>query len=462
MTPSPPEEAILFRGKSLSPASPLPLHYPEPSKIPVLQNQMDPVFNDTATYQTQSIPVEKPSIFNFDTHTSSPSESARQTSEPKTLENGLDNGATVDSIHSNVQQGKGSYPMSLDVREQTPDNQPSSSAPLAQVGSNIFDTAQPSDEKPPSTGSGLHPSDSVHSLDDTPHVSSNAHPNTTNLLEYPSNTEQPTTTLNEALSGAIDLLQDQTNADVSHAKENGDQSSQDPDDAKPQPHSGNLSPSTATAPSAGGITAATTTSPRDEPSLPEASNENLLPTPAGLPPRPPPQEKPSMHPNYAASSDIRTYHQLPPQNSNIPSSYASQTSNTYRSGPGLPPHMPSQGAPGTASSSNSLPPPPLATFQQPLTQHHLSQQSGSTQGYLQGDGSKSPGPRSATSERGDDEAPWGPEIQKKYDEFLREERVYVTEGLWDRFPPGSRLFIGKQNDAINSSTHAYDPRKSPH
>jgi hypothetical protein len=34
-------------------------------------------------------------------------------------------------------------------------------------------------------------------------------------------------------------------------------------------------------------------------------------------------------------------------------------------------------------------------------------------------------------------------VQKKYDEFLHDERVYVTEGLWDRFPPGSRLFVGK-------------------
>jgi len=42
------------------------------------------------------------------------------------------------------------------------------------------------------------------------------------------------------------------------------------------------------------------------------------------------------------------------------------------------------------------------------------------------------------------DAKWGPEVQKVYDEFLENERMYVTEGLWDRFPLGSRLFIGKQ------------------
>jgi hypothetical protein len=42
---------------------------------------------------------------------------------------------------------------------------------------------------------------------------------------------------------------------------------------------------------------------------------------------------------------------------------------------------------------------------------------------------------------------WGPDVQKKYDTFLAEERNYVTEGQWDRFPNGSRLFIGKQAPA---------------
>lgn len=51
MTSSPPDEAIHFRGKTLTPESPRPLHIPEPSNIPVLENQMDPVFNDTSTYE---------------------------------------------------------------------------------------------------------------------------------------------------------------------------------------------------------------------------------------------------------------------------------------------------------------------------------------------------------------------------------------------------------------------------
>jgi hypothetical protein len=50
------------------------------------------------------------------------------------------------------------------------------------------------------------------------------------------------------------------------------------------------------------------------------------------------------------------------------------------------------------------------------------------------------------------DAKWGPEVQKVYDEFLENERGYVQEGLWDRFPLNSRLFIGEQiNLAINEA-----------
>lgn len=43
----------------------------------------------------------------------------------------------------------------------------------------------------------------------------------------------------------------------------------------------------------------------------------------------------------------------------------------------------------------------------------------------------------------EDETPWPPGIQRKYDDFLQQERNYVTEGQWDRFASGSRLFVGR-------------------
>jgi nuclear polyadenylated RNA-binding protein 3 len=53
MTPEAPE----FRTKALSPVSPLPLHPPEPANIPILQNQIDPVFNMTSTHLDPNPPI---------------------------------------------------------------------------------------------------------------------------------------------------------------------------------------------------------------------------------------------------------------------------------------------------------------------------------------------------------------------------------------------------------------------
>ncbi|KMU92372.1 hypothetical protein CIHG_10176 [Coccidioides immitis H538.4] len=86
----------------------------------------------------------------------------------------------------------------------------------------------------------------------------------------------------------------------------------------------------------------------------------------------------------------------------------------------------------------------------PNTLNGVSQPSPNFQSTKEADGAASHAPRSGvpephtskTQEDRDDEAPWGPETQKKYDEFLHDERVYVTEGVWDRFAPGSRLFVG--------------------
>lgn len=47
-----------------------------------------------------------------------------------------------------------------------------------------------------------------------------------------------------------------------------------------------------------------------------------------------------------------------------------------------------------------------------------------------------------TLENNPDEALWPAELEKLYDEFTSEEAKYVAEGVWDRFPPGSRLFVG--------------------
>ncbi|KAI4943661.1 hypothetical protein J4E86_009624 [Alternaria arbusti] len=120
-----------------------------------------------------------------------------------------------------------------------------------------------------------------------------------------------------------------------------------------------------------------------------------LPSATNLPARPPTQEQPATHPNYNPSDDIRSYH---PQSQQAP--IAQQKGN------------------------GSL---------QPL---NVQSQDFSTPNQAQ----QQPGDRSETPD--DEDQRWPPEVNRRYEEFLDQERKFVTEGQWDQFPMGSRLFIG--------------------
>lgn len=164
-----------------------------------------------------------------------------------------------------------------------------------------------------------------------------------------------------------------------------------------------------------------------------------FPIPAGLPPRPPPQDKPAIHPNYTPGEDIRSYHYTHTQTSSSHTSFTPQPSNSYRPSPGYP-HL----ASGATVGANGLPPPPIPTFQQQPPKASQVPLSPIVSQGRQKDGSGRNGERSAVpADEDDEEVPWAQEIERKYAEFLHDEAVYVAEGLWDRFPPGSRLFVGE-------------------
>ncbi|KAL8953609.1 MAG: hypothetical protein Q9222_000535 [Ikaeria aurantiellina] len=207
----------------------------------------------------------------------------------------------------------------------------------------------------------------------------------------------------------------------------------------------NLSPSTAAAPSAENVTAITTAAPSTASNVPrpdstESSPLSTLPLPPGLPPRPPPQEKPVIHPNYQTQEDIRSYHFPHAPHPATPASNAPQANVASSSAQGLNHSFP----PNPAIGSNGLPPPPLATFQQPPAPigQVSTLESSTIHSQLP---TKLPQVGDASSvavESDQDEAPWPPELEKRYADFLNEEAVYVAEGVWDKFPSGSRLFVG--------------------
>lgn len=129
-------------------------------------------------------------------------------------------------------------------------------------------------------------------------------------------------------------------------------------------------------------------------------NASSLPSAAtNLPARPPTQEQPATHPNYDPNDDIRSHH---------PHSQR-------------PPNVQQRG-------SASL---------QPLNaqSRDFASSNGSGQAQQQTQRSSTPD---------DEDQRWPPEVNRRYEEFLEQERKFVTEGQWDQFPMGSRLFIGEQ------------------
>ncbi|KAI5922943.1 hypothetical protein F4810DRAFT_230096 [Camillea tinctor] len=150
---------------------------------------------------------------------------------------------------------------------------------------------------------------------------------------------------------------------------------------------------------------------------------------SSLPPRPPmPQPAP---PSYTRSEDVATYQPGVPHPSAMPMPPAI---------PPAPGTYPAGGAPGTvASASANLPtnpPPPISA----MPNHAMSMpQYDAAYAALAG------GHAQALDSQ-----------QQRWENFLQEERRYVSEAKWDRFPEGSRLFIGNLSSERVSKKEVFD------
>jgi hypothetical protein len=425
MTPGSPDEALHFRGKTLTPESPRPLHVAEPTKIPVLQNQMDPVFNDTSTYfDTPLSDLENGSQMHHQNGHYAESENV-------TRYQALDH-HHYQEYHQpppSSTQTQGSFHTgSLQADDQSVDkkNETSLSAGTATAKPSLPSNQSAVADEDSSTAPAIAANSSLTVLPSSDPAAPLAHPNP----------DVPPSASSQAAQ-ILPVANEVNHAVASWAAQSAPHDRLDYQ-AKPEDNTGeggvdfqnlldNLPPPSTAAPS---------------PPLPSetapSSADDVSEAPQGLPPRPPPQEKPSIHPNYHPTDDIRSYHQLHPHPASTSTTYPSQQSN-YQSNLGLP-SLAASGAPGTASGASSLPPPPGPSFQQPAPSTAESSQeppamAASPNGRIEK-------PVGRVVKPGDEDVPWGPDVQKKYDQFLHDERVYVTEGLWDRFPAGSRLFVG--------------------
>ncbi|KFY64935.1 hypothetical protein V497_01546 [Pseudogymnoascus sp. VKM F-4516 (FW-969)] len=188
--------------------------------------------------------------------------------------------------------------------------------------------------------------------------------------------------------------------------------------------------------SASGTPTATTVSsptfpPPDQSGPPTFPSYSTLPAHSSLPPRPQVLQKPAMHPAYASQDDIRKYHAGP--------SFAVPPGSTAYRAPGMPMPIIAAGAPGTKTDArNILPPPPAASFNAPPSLP--APPSSVLPPHPKQDRAQNSTEAGDAEDAG--EIQWGADVQNLYDKFLADERMYVSEGLWDRFPAGSRLFIG--------------------
>jgi hypothetical protein len=406
-------DAPEFHTETLSPLSPLPVHPSEPAKIPVLENQIDPIFNMTSTHldpdpaslvataatAANPDPIADPSTDQgkspsahssfSDAYNEQPEDANKQ--EHETADQGTevsdDYAMTFDSDAED--QAESEEPSKAVLEPDTlslpviPNSQgfPSIYAAISSNITNLPSQAEISPAPIPPATTTIESPRANASDDSANQVADNA-------------TNPHTHTYEEIASGGIDIQQLLDNI-TANAEKNAEKNAATSDTSPP--NISNVSPTS-------------------------------LPSHASLPPRPNiPQKRP--FPN-----DIQKFHagvQGPPP------AAAAFRANTAAS-------LVAAGAPGTSTDPRGGLPPPPSLGAPPI----------SSAGNINSQINRFPAPGVQTNSIGSqDEADeldqkWGPEVQKIYDQFLDNERMYVTEGLWDRFPIGSRLFIGKNSTQL--------------
>ncbi|KAM5438523.1 nuclear polyadenylated RNA-binding protein 3 [Microsporum ferrugineum] len=432
MASEPPEEALHFRGKTLTPESPRPLHIAEPSNIPLLQNQMDATYHDTSSLE--SIPdVKEPTL------------------NPALVGQGVQpaDGQLANHAYSLLQGELGQMSSTgADITGSFPGSNTKTGGILSENES-IFTSATSRDEVLTSSLSSSVP-------DPDPDPNPDLNPDTAPHLARIAATEEDNTT---AQPVSNHLLRRPDALDVYQAAPGPSLASYDyqQPEACAQPATAGYSIATA-AHNAGDInsdisqssllnaavsyqslldsnvpssyitstsTAATTSSavhPAAEP-INQPTHNTLGDVPmsnlsvsylSALPPRPPAHESETIQPSQEKGHDASSKEISQNDKSNS---------------------KPQSGYPPAVDPDIPAPPSNPETLQQTPLKSHSRKVSGSSRKRDSYD---------EYIEKNDpqDDTPWGPEIQKKYDDFLRDERVYVTEAHWDRFPAGSRLFIG--------------------
>ncbi|KAJ9638080.1 uncharacterized protein PV06_04937 [Exophiala oligosperma] len=364
---SPPPEAQRF-GRSQTPESPRPVHIPEPSNIPVLLNQMDPVFNDTATY---NIPQNQ---------TFSPySDPARNMTEKNHEEQDA-----VEKFLRGAEEENARLNPASELNGQNFQDDATVESTLLSALANSAAYQQPSQTPNDTQAVPSQLQDGSHSGQESGQQATNVQADTNNAnVETGS---EPVQTNAQSSQGGIDY-----------------QSLLD-----------SISQSASTAPAQESVSAPTTAT-----SFVDPGPQSLPPAP-GLPPKPP---------AIAGLPETPSYQMFPHAAAEAAAQYQPVNNDAVQINGAEAP------VPGSAQSMIQN----LATQFPPGWPQALSQLSPQSVPPVPGQSFEPPEPSKSTDPN---ERPWTPNTQSLYDRFLEEERRYVTEGIWDKFPQGSRLFVG--------------------
>ncbi|MCJ1309998.1 hypothetical protein MMC25_003659 [Agyrium rufum] len=425
------------RGKTLTPESPRPMYIPEPANIPVLENQIDPIFNMMSTHTSPVNSQVQQQIAADPTQRAIPEEAMGESQDATTI------AAQHDNIAAQERKGIGAQAANEDARPTLTANGDGGEEAGEQSGSSMS-YIQPNSLVDGSNTKSVASNDIIPapSHQSMAHNAPDAFPPTVaqTTPNFPDSSDPamipakpPSPSGNDA-DGDYMRKEDENGQVSGDGNANGDVADEGVNfqllldniikrntpgyhDEQVLQDSSDLAPKPA---------------PEVSSDAPPVTS-NTLPTALGLPPRPPPQDKPSMHPNYSTNEDIRSYHPIHnPLPTKLPSQppASSLPSNSYRPSQPFPVPLIGVGAPGTSSLPNGLPPPPSASFQKNFR--------------VPGQGSPV-NPQMNRGElggRGNAEIAFAPELENAYQDFLRKETAFVAEGQWDRFPSGSRLFIG--------------------
>lgn len=372
--------------RTQTPESPRPVHLPEPAKIPVLLNQMDPSSNDLATY---NIPTDQNFAHYGDSLENPAYKSAAEKNEPDPLSNFLRN---ADSAIANQIQPIPSHPVPTNPNTSASVQYTNQPGPFSYNGQAV--PGMTSDEPSTAQQSNAALAVSQPSLMSS-EVSTEA---------YPTSTAQTS-----VASGAQESGQGQEHKVTENDNAEGTGAARTESGIDYQSLLDTITQSASTAPAIETVAA-----PVTESATTEVQSTSITSFP-GLPPKPPPLENQTTFPTSADTAHAQ-------QNSNfVPESVSIQTSDLDSDANQLNSVNTQQGNGAYQSAATN-----------PFSEQGLA----AMQQYMQ------QAPAAQTTPADPADRPWSPKTQAIYDQFLEDERHYVTEGIWDRFPIGSRLFVG--------------------